>query len=227
MTDTAKQLTDLSGVSDDPHATHSFLVLCTAVDLVTGTCTVDSPDGGGDTLTEVQYIGAPPTVGAMVIYSTFDKHGIVIGGYVPAGSGTEFFSGRMAANTPLAAPNTLYPLTMDTYATGPSDWLRGSGFQRVPVAGWYLCNITVGFGPGGVTAAGTRAITLQDNLDVVLWSAQSHAENFSVTVNMTTVLHFAFDYRIKVYASYQQTGATGLNALAANTTATYLLLKRD
>lgn len=155
MTETAKQLTDLSSLSSDPHATHTFMVTCTAVDAFTGTCTVDSPDGGGDSLTDVQYVGPAPVVDATVLYVTFDNHGIVIGGTTGSGSG---------GGSP-GAPPVLQVFTSNGSWTPPA----GATFIRVRcVAGGG------GGGGAGPAAAGANAkgggggggATVESTLDV-------------------------------------------------------------
>jgi hypothetical protein len=54
------------------------IVTVTAVDTVTGICTLDA--GDGSMLTEVLYLGRPPAAGDQVVLLTFSGISVVLGG---------------------------------------------------------------------------------------------------------------------------------------------------
>jgi hypothetical protein len=206
----------------DQHAVHCHFVVCSAVDTTTGLCAV-TDTSGSDPIDELSYIGAPPAVGDELLMMIFDGDSFVLGGSAPA---TEFFAGNLSAEVSMPAQNTLYPCVMDTRANGPTTWLRGSGYQRVPIAGWYFVSVSVSFTAGGVTAAGVRSGTIIDSTGAVLMVGSAHVENFSTVVSFSGALHLNLEQRVMLQASFQQAGGAP-KVTVANTTVTYLLIKRD
>lgn len=69
---------DLGGAIAEQFPVRCYLASVTAVDTVTGMCSVDI--GDGSPLTDVLYIGRPVRVGAQVLFMTFRRNAIVLGG---------------------------------------------------------------------------------------------------------------------------------------------------
>jgi hypothetical protein len=57
---------------------YGYMANVTAVDTITGVCTLDA--GDGSVLSEVLYLGRAPTVGAQVVLFTFRGNSVVLGG---------------------------------------------------------------------------------------------------------------------------------------------------
>lgn len=71
-------LTDLARAAAEPFPVRAYLATVTAVDPVAGECTIDIGDGAP--LAGVVYLGPDVVVGAQVLYLTFRRNGIVMGG---------------------------------------------------------------------------------------------------------------------------------------------------
>lgn len=62
----------------EPRPMRGYLATCTAVDTTTALCAVDT--GDGVPLTGILYLGRPPQVGRQVLYVTFNRTAVVLGG---------------------------------------------------------------------------------------------------------------------------------------------------
>lgn len=71
-------LSDLARAAAEPMPVRAYLATVTAVDTVAGECTIDVGDGAP--LPGVVYLGPAVTVGAQVLYLTFRRTGVVLGG---------------------------------------------------------------------------------------------------------------------------------------------------
>lgn len=71
-------LTDLAKASGEQFPVRAYLATATAVDTVTATATIDIGDGA--LLTGIIYLGPAPIVGRQVLYLTFRRNAVVLGG---------------------------------------------------------------------------------------------------------------------------------------------------
>lgn len=71
-------LADVAKAAADPLPVRAYLATVTAVDTVTGVVTIDVGDGAP--LAGILYLGRPPAVGRQVLYLTFRRNGVVLGG---------------------------------------------------------------------------------------------------------------------------------------------------
>ena len=69
---------DVARAAADPFPVRCYLATVTAVDTVTGECSVDI--GDGDPLADVVYLGPAVKVGAQVLLVTFRRNAVVLGG---------------------------------------------------------------------------------------------------------------------------------------------------
>ena len=96
-------LTDLARAAAEPLPVRAYLATVTAVDTVAGECTIDV--GDGDPLDGVVYVGPDVTAGAQVLYLTFRRNGVVMGG-TAGSSGEQGPQGPQGPPGPQGVPGT-------------------------------------------------------------------------------------------------------------------------
>lgn len=71
-------LVDVARAAAEQFPVRAYLATVTAVNTVTGECSVDT--GDGNPVTDLLYLGPAVTVGAQVLLLTFRRSAVVLGG---------------------------------------------------------------------------------------------------------------------------------------------------
>ncbi len=71
-------LTDVADQAREQFPVRAYMATVTAVDTVTGTCTITVDTGPA--LAGIIYVGPAPIVGRQVVYMTFRRTAVVLGG---------------------------------------------------------------------------------------------------------------------------------------------------
>jgi hypothetical protein len=126
MTDPLTRLT-----LPDPHAVRAWIVTITAVDLTSGTCTIDPQDG--DLVPEVPFWGAAPAVGTVQVALLFDgllgilvagSGGSPVSGVWPNAPGLDYWAN---GNMPSTSGLPIYLDSSGQLRTRPDVWQPATG----------------------------------------------------------------------------------------------------